>query len=191
MNKNLTALILAGGKAQRMGGLDKGQQLYKGRPLVEHVLGVTKSLVDSVVISTNQNFDFYSALADDVIEDVDPWISIGPLAGLYALVHEYTDLRGHVLLLPCDTPCISKEALMALISSTESNESKVSCLKTESGWQPLHAVIPVEKLQIHLPEYLEHAQHYGVMGFYHHLGCLPINWSNQTELLNINRLDEL
>ena len=32
----ITGLILAGGRGQRMGGADKGLQVFRGSPLVDH-----------------------------------------------------------------------------------------------------------------------------------------------------------
>ena len=35
---NVTGLIYAGGRATRMGGVDKGLELFRGRPLIEACL---------------------------------------------------------------------------------------------------------------------------------------------------------
>ena len=35
---NVTGLIYAGGRATRMGGVDKGLELFRGRPLIEAVI---------------------------------------------------------------------------------------------------------------------------------------------------------
>ena len=34
---DVTGLVMAGGRATRMGGIDKGLVLFEGRPLAEHV----------------------------------------------------------------------------------------------------------------------------------------------------------
>ncbi len=34
---DVTGLVMAGGRAIRMGGIDKGLVLFEGRPLAEHV----------------------------------------------------------------------------------------------------------------------------------------------------------
>ena len=63
-----SALILAGGRATRMEGLDKGLVLWHGKPLIAHVVENLKTQVDDVVISCNRSFDDYQqyglAIAD-------------------------------------------------------------------------------------------------------------------------------
>ncbi|MBI2320255.1 MAG: NTP transferase domain-containing protein, partial [Betaproteobacteria bacterium] len=38
MSAEVTAIVLAGGLARRMGGLDKGLQTLRGRPMIAWVL---------------------------------------------------------------------------------------------------------------------------------------------------------
>ena len=35
---DITGLVLAGGRGTRMGGIDKGLQLFRGQPLAQHAL---------------------------------------------------------------------------------------------------------------------------------------------------------
>ena len=38
MQNQITYLILAGGRGQRMDNVDKGLMLWQGKPMIEHVL---------------------------------------------------------------------------------------------------------------------------------------------------------
>lgn len=187
---DVSVLILAGGQALRMGGVDKGRQLYHGVPLIEHVISAAQPFTNRIVISANQNIEYYKTLADDVVVDQPPWQTIGPLGGLFAMLPSLEDQQS-ILILPCDTPRISTLALESLLAASKAAPSKVHCLKTENGWQPLHAVLPVARLKQCLSEYLDRAEHFGVMGFYNFLGYESVYWDRQEELLNINRIEEL
>ena len=47
----ITGVVLAGGRATRMGGVDKGLQLLNGRPLWRHVADSLEPQVGRLVIS--------------------------------------------------------------------------------------------------------------------------------------------
>lgn len=99
--QHITALVLAGGQGSRMGGLDKGLQLFRGRPLVDWAIHNVRPQVQSVWINANRNLDTYRALADRVVTDIHPDFA-GPLAGMAAgLAACPTEW---MVTLPCDSP---------------------------------------------------------------------------------------
>lgn len=81
-----TALLLAGGRGTRMGGLDKGLQPFRGVPLAAHALQRLRgqSLPPAALtLSANRNLAAYAAFGAPV--QTDPWPdSQGPLAGFLA-----------------------------------------------------------------------------------------------------------
>lgn len=186
---NVTALVLAGGEAQRMGGVDKGWQLYAGRPLIERMIALVKPASVQQFISANRNLDRYQVLADAVITDVPPWQGIGPLGGLYAALDKLN--TSHLLVLPCDTPRFSSAALQQLLVAAKQNPEHIHFIETQSGPQPLHAVLPVAALKQRLPAFLEQTEHFGVMSFYKQIGRQAVYWEHDEELININYLDQL
>ena len=80
---NVTGLIYAGGRATRMGGVDKGLELFRGRPLIEAVIDRLKPQCASIVISANRNLERYAAWGYPVVRDLDDAFA-GPLAALAA-----------------------------------------------------------------------------------------------------------
>jgi molybdopterin-guanine dinucleotide biosynthesis protein A len=56
----ITGVILAGGRGRRMGGVDKGLQELRGRPLLAWVIERFGPQVDELLINTNQNGDRYA-----------------------------------------------------------------------------------------------------------------------------------
>ncbi|MFA9236407.1 NTP transferase domain-containing protein, partial [Klebsiella pneumoniae] len=53
----ITGVVLAGGRATRMGGIDKGLQALNGRPLWRHVAEALAPQVDELVISANRHLE--------------------------------------------------------------------------------------------------------------------------------------
>ena len=59
---NITAVVLAGGRGRRMGGVDKGLVTLNGRPLIKQALDAIEPQVGAVVINANRNIDRYREL---------------------------------------------------------------------------------------------------------------------------------
>lgn len=185
----LTALILAGGQAQRMGGVDKGLQEYQGVSMARRLVDLVSPLCVDTVISANRNIKHYRALTRLVVSDAEPWQDIGPLGGICSALKSINS--SHLLIVPCDTPCLSREALLKLSISAQQTPDKVHYLESESGRQPLHAVLPVNQLKQKLPDFLKNTEHFGVMKFYKTIGAESVYWEHDEELVNINRIEQL
>ena len=111
-NPSVSALILAGGRAARMAGVDKGLVDCAGRPLIERVLHKVEPLVDSVLISANRNLQTYAAYGHPVLCDRRTGYS-GPLAGIESGLQACdTD---YLWIVPCDAPLFAAELLQRLV----------------------------------------------------------------------------
>ena len=78
----ITGLVLAGGRASRMGGVDKGLQRLRGKSLAGHVLRRLRPQVGAVAINANRHRAAYEALGVPVWPDNGPADTFaGPLAG--------------------------------------------------------------------------------------------------------------
>lgn len=106
---NITAGVLAGGEGQRMGGVDKGLQLFRGLPLVRHALAALAPQALECIVSANRNLDSYRALGVRVVPDVD---GRGPLAGLAALLAAAQ--QDWLLCVPCDAPYLPADLAATL-----------------------------------------------------------------------------
>ena len=98
---DITGLILAGGRAERMGGVDKGLQNFHGTPLALHALKRLRPQVASVMISANRNLPAYEAFGAPVWADGLAGYA-GPLAGFLTGL-EHCQSRW-LLTVPCDSP---------------------------------------------------------------------------------------
>ena len=65
----ITGIILAGGEGRRMGGIDKGLTLFRGRPLIEHVIERLQPQVCDIAISANRCLDDYGRYGFPLIRD--------------------------------------------------------------------------------------------------------------------------
>ncbi|MEN6587858.1 MAG: molybdenum cofactor guanylyltransferase MobA [Sulfuricella sp.] len=119
----VTAIILAGGRGQRMGEVDKGLQLLRGKPLVSWVTDSIAPQVDEVLISANRNLERYRELGFAVLPDAMPDFP-GPLAGL----HRALENAKHPLWLsvPCDTPFLPHDLVQRLRDGLLSGDAELA-----------------------------------------------------------------
>lgn len=118
------ALILCGGAATRMQGLDKGLQRYQGQTLVEHALQACRAWpLGQVWISANRNLDAYRSYGQPVLSDLRAGFP-GPLAGIEAgLAASQAEA---LLVLPCDVLPYPANLLALLQAGLEDGVAVVS-----------------------------------------------------------------
>ena len=78
---DITGLVLAGGRGSRMGGIDKGLQLFRGVPLAQHALRRLGAQAGTTAINANRNIDRYEAMGAPVWPDALPPGTAGGLSG--------------------------------------------------------------------------------------------------------------
>ena len=114
--QHITALILAGGRGTRMGGVDKGLQTFNGVPLAQHTLRRLQQggAVTNFAINANRNLDTYAAFGVPVWPDGMADYA-GPLAGfLTGMEHCKTP---YLLTVPCDTPLLPLDLVERLAAA--------------------------------------------------------------------------
>src|SRR3569833_1629251 len=77
----ITGLILAGGRGSRMGGVDKGLQMFRGAPMALHVMMRLAPQVGTMMINAIQNLATKET-NDEPERPEDIAGFAGPLAGL-------------------------------------------------------------------------------------------------------------
>lgn len=117
-SQDITGLILAGGRAQRMGGVDKGLISFHGKPLIESAISRLKPQVSTILINANRSITKYSHYGYPVLMDETPDFS-GPLAGFSAgLKHCKTP---YLLTSPCDSPLLPTDLAKRMATQLEDN----------------------------------------------------------------------
>jgi len=127
----VTGVILAGGRGTRMGGVDKGLKLLRGKPMVAWVIERFAPQVAEILINANQNLPAYGQFGYRVIADEIGGFA-GPLAGLHRGLSEARhDL---VATTPCDSPFLPRDLVPRLRAALDANEAELTVAKT--GDQP-------------------------------------------------------
>lgn len=114
------ALLLAGGRGSRMGGVDKGLQPLKGQSLAAHAIerlhAQKGQRLGHIMINANRNRDAYRALGLPVWPDALTDFP-GPLAGFLAGLDHCRS--PWLLTVPCDTPRFPLDLLERLAQAAE------------------------------------------------------------------------
>lgn len=92
------AVVLAGGRARRLGGVSKADVVVAGRPLLDHVLGAAAGARRIVVVAPP------GVERPGVLRVLEDPPSGGPVAGLEAGLRALADDDAPVLVLACDVP---------------------------------------------------------------------------------------
>jgi molybdenum cofactor guanylyltransferase len=146
----ITGLILAGGKGRRMGSVDKGLALFKGRPMVATVIERFAPQVDEIIINANRNLEHYQAFGYPVVHDAIEDFA-GPLAGL----ERGLALAAHPLVasVPCDSPFLPIDLVTRLAAALEQSASQLAVAKTFEQPHPVFCLVRRD-VQAHLQAFL-------------------------------------
>ena len=110
----ITGVVLCGGRAMRMDGVEKPLQQLHGRPMVDHVLERLRPQVHRVLVSANRDREVYAALGAPVVADLTP--DIGPLGGLHACLQEVQ--TPWFFCCPGDAPFLNRHLVERLLRHT-------------------------------------------------------------------------
>ena len=150
----VTGVILAGGRATRMGGVDKGLVPINGRPMIAWVIDALRPQVAEVLINANRNHDHYGEFGCPVIDDGDSEFR-GPLAGIASAMR--VARTPWVAVVPCDSPLLDGELVARLHAAAVSSGSPVSAAHDGRRLQPVFALLARDLLD-DLAGYLDDGQ---------------------------------
>ena len=150
MTITISAVILAGGKACRMGGQDKGLQILGKQSLIQHVINRLQPQIHDISINANRSQTEYTKFGFPVFSDELPDFQ-GPLSGmLTALEKTKSDF---ILFTPCDTPFFPTNLLDKLQSAVENHRALIAYACDEEREHPVFCLMSVqlkEKLRHYL-----------------------------------------
>jgi molybdopterin-guanine dinucleotide biosynthesis protein A len=187
IRSKVVGVILAGGRAKRMGNQDKGLVNFKGRPMVSYSIAAIAPVVDYVLINANRNFDQYRQFGCPVISDQTDSFD-GPLAGvLAAMVHADADV---LLVIPCDSPLITSNQLQKIVLSCVDTVADVAVAFDGMSLHPVFFAVKTA-LQANLQDYLASGQR-KVGGWLQRQNFVRVDFSDEPEIFsNINTLSDL
>ncbi|NDO81667.1 molybdenum cofactor guanylyltransferase MobA [Citrobacter sp. NCU1] len=181
----ITGVVLAGGKARRMGGADKGLLELHGKPLWKHVADNLLSQLETVVVNANRHRNIYQKSGLRVIPDSLADFP-GPLAGMLSV---FLQEKGDwFLFCPCDTPYIPRDLVARL--KAQRNDAAVVWVHDGERDHPTIALVN-RSVQPLLQDYLQSGER-RVMVFMRLAGGHAVDFSDQKDAFaNVNTPEEL
>lgn len=163
-----SCVILCGGRSRRM-GQDKGLMILEEKPLIIHLLDTLYELVDEIILvfRDEKQVNFYQNIINDhnidhkkyypqiqLVTDFEK--DLGPLLGILTGL-SYINAEG-ALILPCDSPFVSRDFLKKTFQIIEDKKEKENWKEDEvfamvpqwpdGSMEPLHAYYMKECIPI-------------------------------------------
>lgn len=183
----IAGVILAGGRAQRMGGRDKGLLPLAGRPLAAYAVHSLRPQVGEIIINANRNIEDYQALGYRVVSDCIGEFC-GPLAGMLSAMNG-TD-ADYLLTAPCDSPLLPADYARRMFAALAREAAELSVAHDGERLQPVFALLSV-RLLASLRDYLEKGERKIDRWFASHHMVLTDFSDNPRMFRNINTPEEL
>ena len=190
----MIGIVLAGGRASRMGGEEKGFLPVAGHSILERVLDALREQCDSIVINANGDPARFASFGHPVVPDGRP-DRPGPLAGLLAGLDHVATHRpeaGFVLTVPGDAPFLPPDLVARLEDRRVAD--RASIVRARSGDND-HGVVAL--WSVGLREDLRHAlveegvRKVGAFAARHPLATVTWPIHPVDPFLNVNTPDDL
>jgi molybdopterin-guanine dinucleotide biosynthesis protein A len=140
---NITLAILAGGKASRMGGVNKALLEFNGQSFINLIhQSLSPLFQNSIIISSNhQNFNIPNAhVFPDLIE------TIGPLGGIHSALINTTN--PYVFIVSCDMPFVDPNIAKILVYEFLITKPDILIPRLNSYNEPLFAIYSKRLVEI-------------------------------------------
>ena len=150
---SITGMVLAGGQGTRMGGVDKGLQVFRGAPLAMQALlrlNMQKGgWIGDTMINANRNIAAYESFGTQVWPDSLDGFA-GPLAGFLTGLERCE--TQYLLTVPCDSPLFPFDLAerLALALNKESAEMAIAAAPEVDGQvraQPVFSLMSIHLLE--------------------------------------------
>lgn len=132
-------VILAGGRASRMGGRDKAFAAIDGEPIAVRTVRLFQGLFSQVIVATNRP-ERFAHLGVETVADRHP--GCGPLAGIHSAM--LASRRPWIFVAACDMPGLDAGVIRWLLARPRHGDAVVP--RWEDDVEPLHALYAVHTL---------------------------------------------
>lgn len=136
--ERVTAGILAGGRATRMGGIDKGLVELGGRAMIEYVLDALRGQTAHLLVNANRNIDRYETYGATVVRDSQQGF-LGPLAGIASMMAVAP--TGWLLTSPCDSPQVPRDLGPRLWQAVAHEDADIGVAHSGERLEPVFALL--------------------------------------------------
>lgn len=131
---SVSAIILSGGRATRMGGIDKGLALLHHKPLIAHVIQRIQPQVDEILVNANRELEHYQGFGLPVLPD-EHQDFIGPLAGFYVGLKQAK--HAYLLTVPCDSPNLPDRLVAQLLDALTLQNADIAVAASDGHAHPV------------------------------------------------------
>jgi len=186
---DVASVLLAGGRATRMGGRNKAFAAVGGEPIASRTIRLLAQIFPQVIVATNAP-DEFSHFGVEIVSDVHP--GRGPLAGVHAAMR--IARHPHLFVVACDMPGLDAAVIRLLLGRIDGADAIVP--RWDGDIEPLHAIYAVRALPV-----VERCLAEGRSAMRQFLPFLRVDYVSEAELrevsaaaasfLNVNTPEEL
>lgn len=183
----ISAIILSGGRATRMNGVDKGLVLLQQKPLIAHVITRLTPQVSEILINANREIAQYKTFCLPVLQDEQANF-IGPLAG-FSLGLKYCK-HDYLLTVPCDSPLLPRDLAQRLMTSLLEHNAEIAVASSDGNAHPVFCLC--KKSVLHsLTDYIAQGER-RVSAWQKSQRYIDVDFSDCSEaFVNLNTLEDL
>jgi molybdopterin-guanine dinucleotide biosynthesis protein A len=186
LDERVTIVILAGGQSKRMKVKNKANVLFRGKPLIAHVIDRMKFQAKHIVINTHQNQSDFKKFNLPLIDD-ELAIQEGPLLGILTSLQKIkTDW---IQFVPCDTPNLPNNLIANLMKEVEAQKTLVALPKTSDGLQSACLLCHISTLK-NLQDFFNRGGR-KIEDWVRQLPFSIVQFHDMSQFININTQEEL
>jgi molybdopterin-guanine dinucleotide biosynthesis protein A len=187
-----SAIVLVGGEARRVNGMEKYFFRFGGRTFIERLIDSLYPVVDEIVLVARnaEQCTRFSGIPDvRCVSDIKK--GIGPIGGIHAgVLASHGDL---LFVCACDMPCVNTRVVEDLFDALGEFDAVIPSWDSEM-LEPLHAVYRKEPLLHYLEDHASLSLRDMVKSL--HSRLLPVNRLRPSDpdlitFTNINKLEDL
>lgn len=186
---SVCGIILAGGKAKRMGRINKALLKVGGRSIIERVVDELSAVFSEVIIITNHPADF-DFLSLPMFKDL--WPGGSSLGGIYTGLK--VSRSNYALFVACDMPFLKRDIVRYLASKVGNNDIIIP--KIDDYFEPLHAIYSRNCLP-HIEDLLKKSD-FRILNLFNKVRVLEVPGKdlqrfdkNLRFIMNVNRPEDL
>jgi molybdopterin-guanine dinucleotide biosynthesis protein A len=184
--EEITGVILCGGRASRLAGMEKTLAPAGALPLVAHVRSRLAPQVGALMISANQSHAQYAAWGDPVVADALP--DQGPLGGVLTAMDRIN--TPYTFCCPGDAPLLSDRLVASLAEVLRASGARAAIPHDGEQTQQLFLLVETACRDT-LRSYLGEGGR-AVMGWLDRLPCAVLDAAAiHDSFLNVNTADDL
>lgn len=188
-HKNITGVILAGGKSTRYNGIAKAFLKINQQTFYSNTVQILDAIFEKTIVVTNRPEDFPQ---DRVPKHKDLIKDIGPLGGIYTALSK-SERAEAIFVIAADMPFINKFIIRDMIKAFNCDKPDILIPKIENNIEPLMAIYSIHILE-KLNNYLNTTTNFSIRSFLDKVNTqffeLDNSKTNRKSFYNINSQED-